>query len=126
MICSRVIILARGRILAVDEPSRLERRLRPYRELAARVVEATDGMMTALRSLEHVSEVVVEAAKGDEEGGASGTRVVVRLDHGFDRRREIASKIVDSGAGLLELTPVVMTLEEIFLKLVGDSEADVA
>ena len=45
-----------------------------------------------------------------------------RLEHGFDMRREIAAKVVDSGAGLLELTPVVMTLEEIFLKLVGKSQ----
>lgn len=122
MICSRVIILASGRILAVDEPSRLERRLRPHKEYAARVVESTDSLLTSLRSIDHVADVAVEPAREDEESGAEGTRVVIRLEHGFDMRREIASTIVDSGAGLLELTPVVMTLEEIFLKLVGESQ----
>lgn len=122
MVCSRVIILATGRILAVDEPSRLEQRLRPYKEYAARVVESTDALLTSLRAIDHVADVALESAPFDEEGGAEGTRIVIRLEHGFDMRREIASAIVESGAGLLELTPVVMTLEEIFLKLVGESQ----
>jgi len=123
MICSRVIILAGGRILAVDEPSRLEQRLRPYRELAARVAEANDGLLARLRAIDHVVEVKV-AARDDEE--EDGTRILVRLEHGYDMRREIAAAIVDGGAGLLELQPEVMTLEEIFLKLVGDSQTGAA
>lgn len=122
MICSRVIILAAGRIVAVDEPSRLERRLRPHKEFAARVVDATDALLTSLRNIDHVAEVALEPGSDDEEAGAEGTRLVVRFEHGSDLRREIASTIVDSGAGLLELSPVVMTLEEIFLKLVGESQ----
>lgn len=124
MICSRVIILAGGRILAVDEPSRLEQRLRPHKEYAARVVEASETLLASLRSIDHVAEVAMEPARDDEEELATGQRIVVRLEHGYDMRREIALRIVDSGAGLLELTPVVMTLEEIFLKLVGESHAE--
>lgn len=122
MICSRVIILAGGRILAVDEPSRLEQRLRPHKEYAARVVEVSDTLLANLRAIDHVAEVAVEPAREDEEELATGHRIVVRLEHGYDMRREIALRVVDSGAGLLELTPVVMTLEEIFLKLVGESQ----
>ena len=122
MICSRVIILAGGRILAVDEPKNLERRLRPHKEYAARVVDASDGLLAELRAMDHMAEVAVEPSSADTETENPGTRVVLRHEHGFDLRREIAAKIVESGAGLLELTPVVMTLEEIFLKLVGESQ----
>lgn len=122
MICSRVIILAGGRILAVDEPKNLERRLRPHKEYAARVVDASEALMAKLRALDRVAEVAIEAARDDEARDDAGTRLVVRHEHGVDLRREIASAIVDSGAGLLELAPVVMTLEEIFLKLVGESQ----
>jgi len=129
MICSRVIILAGGRIRAVDEPRRLERRLRPYKEYAVRVATADDALLARLRGIDHVAEVVLEPGRpaerreagGDEEAAGAGTRVLLRLEHGFDMRREIAATIVDAGAGLLELQPVVMTLEEIFLKLVGES-----
>ena len=83
MICSRVIILARGRILAVDEPSRLERRLRPYRELAARVVEATDGMMTAPAQ----PRARVRSRRGSGEGRRRGRRF------GDARRRAIGPRL---------------------------------
>lgn len=122
MICSRVIILAAGTILAVDAPSRLEQRLRPYKEYAARVATVDDALLTALRGIDRVAGAEVEPTKADEETSGLGTRVVVRVEHGVDLRREIASAIVGAGAGLLELTPVVMTLEEIFLKLVEESQ----
>ena len=122
MICSRVIILAGGRILAIDEPSRLEQRLRPYKEYAARVVDAGDALLSKLRAIDHVAEVVLTASADPDDAGADGSRVLLRLEHGFDMRREIAATIVDAGVGLLELRPVIMTLEEIFLKLVSDSE----
>jgi ABC-2 type transport system ATP-binding protein len=40
-----------------------------------------------------------------------------------DRREEIAAAAVQSGWGLLELRPVVMSLEDIFLKLTTKEEA---
>jgi hypothetical protein len=38
-------------------------------------------------------------------------------------RRDVAAAVVGAGFGLVELRPVVMTLEEIFLTLVGDQKA---
>src|SRR5690606_28022103 len=111
MICSRVIILAGGRILAVDEPGRLERRHRPYKEYAARVGASRDALLAKLSALDHVAEVVVaspsDSGSRSREDGA-GETILVRVEHGFDIRREIAGTIVDEGAGLLELRPVVM------------------
>ena len=115
-ICSRVMIMNRGRVLAVDSPARLEEHLRPYREFAADVVGPRDAVLLALRAVPHVVQVVPDASAG----AAASARFTIRCDHGSDVRREIAGAIVGGGFGLLELRPVVMTLEEIFLTLVHD------
>ncbi|HEY8518123.1 MAG TPA: ATP-binding cassette domain-containing protein [Candidatus Binatia bacterium] len=113
-ICSRVIIMNRGRILAVDSPARLEEHLRPYREFSVTAVGARDGLIRALRAVPHVVDAFVDGEEGE------ALRLVVRCEHGYDVRREIAGAVVGGGFGLVELKPVVMTLEEIFLTLVGD------
>jgi ABC-2 type transport system ATP-binding protein len=41
----------------------------------------------------------------------------VESEHGQDVRRELARSIIASGWGLLELRPMRMSLEEIFLSL---------
>jgi ABC-2 type transport system ATP-binding protein len=41
----------------------------------------------------------------------------VESEHGHDVRRELARSVVESGWGLLELRPMRMSLEEIFLSL---------
>jgi len=113
-ICSRVIIMNRGRILAVDSPARLEEHLRRYREFAAVVIGVRDAVLKVLRSVPHVVDVVADEQQGE------ALRFIIRSEHHFDVRRDIASAVVGGGFGLLELKPVVMTLEEIFLALVGD------
>jgi len=113
-ICSRVIIMNRGRILAVDSPARLEEHLRPHREFAAEVAGPRDAVLRVLRAVPHVVDVAAGEATGET------ARFAVRCEHRFDVRRDIASAIVGAGFGLIELRPTVMTLEEIFLTLVGD------
>ena len=117
-VCSRVMVMRGGRIVAIDAPSRLEERLRPYRQLFVRAVGSEDDVLAALRSTPGVSEVVARG-RSDE-----GLEVIVRSPHGSDVRRDVAAAIVGRGLGLVEMRPVVMTLEEIFLALVGeDGEA---
>jgi ABC-2 type transport system ATP-binding protein len=113
-ICSRVIIMNRGRILAVDSPARLEEHLRPHREFAAEVAGPRDAVLRTLHGVPHVVEAVAGEASGET------TRYTIRCEHRFDVRRDVAAAIVAGGFGLIELRPIVMTLEEIFLTLIGD------
>jgi ABC-2 type transport system ATP-binding protein len=123
-ICSRVIIMNRGRILAVDSPSSLEEHLRPYREIAVEVAGPRDEAGRVLRAVDGVVDVVADAAAPD----SAIFTFTVRSAHGHDVRREVAAAVVGAGFGLVELKPVVMTLEEIFLALTsrdrrGDEKA---
>lgn len=116
-VCSRVLVMHRGRILAVDEPRALEDRLRPWREIRVRLA-GDDG----------IAEGVLSGLPGtigvEREGrDPSGTAWVVRSPLGMDPRREIAAAAVGAGLGLVEMGERRMSLEEIFLALVGDGGA---
>jgi ABC-2 type transport system ATP-binding protein len=113
-ICSRVIIMHRGRVLAVDAPARLEERLRPYREVVVEAAGPVAQVLSTLRALPHV--VAVDVLDQPREGVVT---IAVRTEHGCDVRQGIARGLADAGIGLLELRPLSMTLEEIFLTLVG-------
>ena len=134
MICSRVVIIARGRILAVDEPSKLEERLRPYREIALRLSATPSGLLERLGAIRDVVGVVPHHDEAVETRADRSGEFRVRVAHGTDVRAEIARVVVASGADLLDLRPAPMTLEQIFLALIdggsapapSESERDVA
>jgi hypothetical protein len=84
-----------------------------------------------------VEAVPVAAAAGALGGGGAieargtatgvvepGFAAIVRCAHGRDVRAEVATALAAGGFGLLELRPVVMTLEEIFLALITDGAAE--
>lgn len=117
MTCERVIIIDYGRIIAEDTAEGLTRRLQGSHETRARVAGPRTAVLQALRALPDVDEV-------REETGADGVvSVVVRSARGDEARRELAAMVVGRGWGLLEVRPLPMTLEELFVRLVR-SERD--
>ena len=58
---------------------------------------------------------VIRVATADQRGTLAGYEV--ESERGRDIRRELARSIVNRGWGLLELRPMRMSLEEIFLQV---------
>jgi ABC-2 type transport system ATP-binding protein len=114
--CSRVIIINDGRVVAEDTPENLTRRLRGADNLQ---LEVRGPRREVLASLKRVPRVLnVEAT----DGRAGRTLFTVACEVGSDVREQLAAAIVGGGWGLLELRPVGMSLEEIFLKLTTTEE----
>ena len=117
--CSRVMIINRGRLVAEDTPQNLTARLQGH-ETMKLVVEgpaaAVQGVLMGVQGVHRVSRL--PAADGRCEFS-------IETVPGHDARRDLARAVVQSGWGLLELRPVGLSLEEIFLKLttVDASEA---
>jgi ABC-2 type transport system ATP-binding protein len=109
-VCNRVVIVNEGRVVADGPPQMLEASLeqthRIYVQVRAPAPDAPDRM----RQLEGVTAVEVK--------GEGQYEIACSLD--VDQREEIASMVVGEGWGLLELRPVGMSLEEIFLRLTTD------
>ncbi len=109
--CQRVVIINKGRVVAVDTPENLTERLRASETIYVQVDGGGPAVEAALRLVPGVTRV---SATGLHDGHHG---FEVDSARGTDVRREIAHTIVTSGWGLLELRPVRMSLEEIFLHL---------
>jgi ABC-2 type transport system ATP-binding protein len=115
--CSRVIIINDGRVVAEDTPENLTRRLRGADNLQLEVRGPRREVLTSLKKVPRVLNV--EATDGRD----GRTVFTVACEVGSDVREQLAAAIVGGGWGLLELRPVGMSLEEIFLKLTTTEEA---
>jgi ABC-2 type transport system ATP-binding protein len=119
MTCERVIIIDYGRIIAEDTAEGLTRRLQGSHETRARVAGPREAVLRGLQSLPDLEDV-------REEPGTDGTvTVVVRSPRGDEARRALSEMIVRNGWGLLEVRPLPMSLEDLFVRLVR-SERDAA
>jgi ABC-2 type transport system ATP-binding protein len=112
--CDRVVIINKGRVVAEDTPHNLTARLRGSETLYVQVDANGADATAALQRVPGVT-AVAEADRRDRVVGYE-----VQSESGHDVRRDLARAIVAGGWGLLELRPMHMSLEEIFLSLTTD------
>lgn len=108
-VCDRVLIIHQGRIVAEGAPSSLRRKLQPDPRLFV-IIAGANQRDDALHLLQTVPGV--EGVETQGEGYS------IRVQPGQDVRAAIFSAVVHAGYQLLELRPVAMTLEDIFLDIV--------
>jgi gliding motility-associated transport system ATP-binding protein len=112
--CQRVVIINRGRVVAVDTPEALTARLKGAETMYVQVDAPADDAGPVLAQIPGVTRVTAS----DGRSAAGGYEV--ESERGTDVRREIARTVVNRGWGLLELRPMRMSLEEIFLQVTTD------
>ena len=117
--CQRVVIINKGRVVAVDTPDNLTARLRGTETMFLQVDAPGASPLDALRQIPGVTAARV----ADTRGTVSGLEI--ESEPGRDVRRELAAAVVTRGWGLLELRPMRMSLEEIFLHLTTEDTAAV-
>jgi ABC-2 type transport system ATP-binding protein len=115
--CHRVVIINNGRVVAVDTPENLTARLGGSGALYIEV----DSMGADAGNVLGAIPGVIGVSVSETRGGISGYEVSSAA--GRDVRRELASTVVGQGWGLLELRPVRMSLEDIFLHLTTEDAA---
>ena len=113
-VCDRVLIINRGRIVAEDTPDRLTARLSGGERVRVAVTDGAplDQVRTTIAGLPGVGGVE-----------ATGNSFVVTADQDRAIRPALARAIIEKGWGLSELTPIGLSLEEVFLELTGDAAA---
>jgi ABC-2 type transport system ATP-binding protein len=113
--CTRVVIINKGRVVAVDTPENLTHQLKGAAVLYVQV----GGTKDAAHSLEAVPGVreVRLADRHDEYLGYE-----IESEPNRDVRTDVAKAVVNAGWGLLELRPMRLSLEEIFLQLTTEDQ----
>ena len=110
MVCSRVIIIHEGQVVAIDRPDNLSERLRATEKLEVDIRGPASEVMPAIRDMDGVLEV----NRVDRDGVGI---YLIDTPHGADLRERISNLVHERGWGLLRLQPIQMSLEEIFLRL---------
>jgi ABC-2 type transport system ATP-binding protein len=113
--CQRVVIINKGRVVAVDTPENLTSRLKGAETMFVQLDAGGAEAGPVLAAIPGVTRVLAA------DGATGGFEV--ESDRGTDVRRELAKTIVHRGWGLLELRPMRMSLEEIFLQVTTDEPA---
>ena len=112
--CHRVVIINKGRVVAVDTPENLTARLKGAETMYVQIDSDGVDALAVLQAIPGVTRVAASDGKGPTGG------FEVESERGTDVRREIARTVVNRGWGLLELRPMRMSLEEIFLQVTTD------
>jgi ABC-2 type transport system ATP-binding protein len=113
-VCSRVVILSRGRVVAEDTATGLASRLAEVARLLVRVDGPIDDVRSALADIPGVRAVV----PFDTDEGM-GRAFDVTTPEPERVQRALAGVIVGRGWTLLEVRPSTPTLEDLFVRLVG-------
>jgi len=116
-ISERVIIINEGSIVAEDTPDNLTAQIRRARTLQLRVKDTNPTVAGRLRDMAGISGV----RRTSEMGDGACYEVETPVD-GRDIRAEVAAFVVNNNWGLLEMTPIEMTLEDVFLRLTTEEE----
>ena len=109
--CQRVVIINKGRVVAEDTPENLTARLQGAASVYVEIDAQGADAQAVLTAIPGVTSVAVPRSHG------AWTGFEVQSEKGLDVRRSVAQAVVGAGLGLVELRPMRMSLEEIFLQL---------
>jgi ABC-2 type transport system ATP-binding protein len=115
--CQRVVIINKGKVVAVDTPDNLTSRLRGSETMYLQVDAQGADAAAVLQRVAGVKRLAVADTKQQIVGFEIDTET------GHDVRRELAAAVVGRGWGLLEMRPMRMSLEEIFLHVTTEDVA---
>jgi ABC-2 type transport system ATP-binding protein len=108
-VCDSVVIIHQGIIVAQGSPQELRAQLERGGRVLVRVDAPADGVVSRLQTISSVRTVEVTS---------DGSSIVATpADPDVDPRPDIARAAVEAGWNLMELRPLAVNLEEIFLEV---------
>ncbi len=109
-LCDRVLIINKGRIVTEDTPENLQSRLMGAERAILRVKGEAEELIPTVSQIKGIQATLVRPDGALEFQYASG----------MDVRSEVAKAVINANFDLLELSPITLSLEEIFLELTRD------
>ena len=117
-VCSRVLILSKGALVAEGTPEQLSEKLSPGIRLRVTALGSSDTVLPVVEAVPGITGVqLVSEADGEVTFTAETADTT-------DRRAEVSRALSEARCTVLELTAENRSLEEVFLALTGET-ADV-
>ncbi len=113
MLCERVVIIDEGRVKAMDTPENLTQRLNAANRVKARISGPDKSVAEALKKIDGVASVEMQT-----DGSESAKHYIVEFADGLNGAPLVARAAAEGQWDLYELTPMKMTLEDIFIRIV--------
>jgi len=111
-VCDRVLIINKGKIVAEDTPENLQSRVADAQQISLQIGGNLDNLEEIITKVEGVT-AISEGIEG---------RFEIQTTSEKDFRPEIARAVITAGYDLLEMKPLGIGLEEIFLELTKDDQ----
>jgi gliding motility-associated transport system ATP-binding protein len=116
-VCTRVLIINKGKIVASDTPENLSRGLVGDNRLTLRVAAAERDVLAQIRKLDNV---IKAESLGSKEPDT--VDVVVEAKREADIRRPVFNAMAKAGYPILLMKTMDLTLEDIFLNLITEEK----
>ena len=114
-LCDRVLIINKGQIVAEDTPANLQASLIGSERGMLRVRGEADDLIETIRKIKGITSV-----QPKEDGVLE-----FQFAPGQDVRANVARTTVEEGFDLLEMRPIGMSLEDIFLQLTREENVEI-
>jgi ABC-2 type transport system ATP-binding protein len=118
MTCDRVVIINKGRIVAVDTTQNLTSQLKGGERVRIQVKGSAESLRDLITPIKGVKKVDVQS------NADNLVTAEIESESGEDLRAQIASRVVNKGLDLLEMRAISLSLEDIFMQLTTEEFAE--
>jgi len=112
--CQRVVIINKGQVVAVDTPDNLTAQAGNSEVVYLKIDTLGTNVTPTLAAVPGVTNISTTETNG------TIVSLQVETQQGDDIRQQLAAAVINQGSGLLELRPMQISLEEVFLSLITE------
>ena len=116
-ICNRVIIINNGKIVAIDTPENLEKKVIKENSIYVTVEDPENKMEVIKEKMTNVQEIKLIAENEDKT-----KKYIVTADSDVDLRKSIFETLAKEGITIFEMKKSDVTLEDAFMQLIDAKE----
>ena len=120
-ICNRVIIINKGKIVAVDTPENLEKKVVKGNAIYVTVEDLENKMDTVKEKLKNVQEISLIAENEDKT-----KKYMITAPENVDLRKNVFEVFAKEGITIFEMKKVDATLEDAFMQLIDSANEHTA